>query len=42
MKDREYYIEYLSRFDIKRTKEYYEKLTDRELLVAYEKLMKWD
>ena len=40
--DRSHYIEYLSRFDTRRTEEYYKKLTDRELIVEYEKLMKWD
>jgi len=42
MIDRDYYIEYLFRFSKNKTREYYEKLNDRELIVEYEKLMKWD
>jgi hypothetical protein len=39
--NREDYIEYLLPYTNK-TREYYEKLTDRELIVAYERLMKLD
>lgn len=39
--DREYYIMYLLPYTNK-TREYYEKLTDRELIVAWERLMKLD
>ena len=42
MKDRDYYIDYLVQFNINKTREYYEKLTDRELIVEFERLMKLD
>lgn len=38
--DREFYIDYLTQFNFNKTKEYFEKLTDRELLVEYERLTK--
>lgn len=42
MKDRDYYINYLAQFNINKSREYFEKLTDRELIVEYERLMKLD
>lgn len=40
--DREYYIYYLAQFNSNKTREYFEKLSDRELLVEYDRLMKLD
>ncbi len=40
--DREYYINHLATFFTSKSKEYYEKLSDRELIVEYERLMKLD
>jgi hypothetical protein len=42
MIDRDYYIDYLVQFNPKRAKEYYDKLTDRELIVEYQDLIKLD
>ena len=40
--DRDYYIYYLVQFNTHKTKGYFEKLTDRDLLVEYDRLMKLD
>lgn len=39
--DRDYYVEYLIQFTNK-SQEYFDKLSDREIIVEYERLMKLD
>jgi len=40
--DRDYYIEILTQFNTNKAREYFEKLTDRELIENYERLMRLD
>lgn len=40
--DRDYYIEILTQFNSNKAREYFEKLTDRELVVEYQRLMELD
>ena len=42
IKDRDYYIEILTQFNTNKSREYFEKLTDRELIDNYERLMRLD